>query len=505
MDIEYATCSELRNALDSGALTSFELVEHLIDRAGRIDSSGPCLRSIIELNPDVLDLARRLDQDRRRGRIRGPLHGIPVLLKDNIDTADRMHTTAGSLALYGAPPRSDATVAARLRAQGAILFGKANMSEWANFRSAHSSSGWSARGGQCRNPHVIDRTPAGSSSGSAVAVAAGLATLSLGTETDGSIISPAAMCGVVGVKPTVGLTSRAGVVPIAHSQDTVGPMARCVKDAALLLGAITGADPRDPASTGSPQRLDYVARLNGNLRGVRIGIPRRHYFAYSPAANRVIEEAIPVLEAAGAVMVDPADLPSAAELAGNQAELEVLLYEFKADLNAYLAGRYAVPVGSLDELIDFNRAYAEHELALFGQDLLEAAAAKGPLTDPAYVRARAECLRLSRREGIDAVMDEHRLNALLVPSQRPAWPIDVVNGNTARGGSTSAPAMAGYPMVTVPAGMAGDLPVGAAFIGRAWSEPELLRIAHAFEQQVGIAPHPGFRLTIWPPGPTPLP
>ena len=487
-ELEETAIAALQVALATGQLTARQLIERYLARMAALDSSGPTLRSIIETNPDALDIADALDRERAAGTVRGPLHGIPILLKDNIDTADRMNTTAGSLALLGAHPTQDATAAAKLRRAGAILLGKANMSEWANFRSSHSSSGWSGRGGQARNPYALDRTPCGSSSGSAIAVAANLAPAALGTETDGSILCPSAANNLVGIKPTLGLTSRAGVVPIAHSQDVVGPIGRTVADAALLLGALTGADPRDPATAGSLGNFstDYMGFLDPNgLRGARLGVPREVYFGYSEKTDAVANAAIETLTSLGAVVVDPANIPTAKQMQTSEAEFTVLLYEFKADLNAYLAdlGPNA-PVHTLEEVIAFNAAHAADELPCFGQDILEAAQAKGPLTDPAYLAARAECIRLSQQDGIDAVLNDYQLDALVLPTGRPAWKIDLVNGDPSGGGGSSQPgALAGYPSITVPAGYAaGELPVGLTFLGRAYSEPMLIKLAYAFEQ-----------------------
>jgi amidase len=483
--LETATIAELQAAMETGELTSRALVEMYLHRIATLDRAGPRVNAVIEINPDAGDIAAELDRERRAGRVRGPLHGIPVMVKDNIDSGDRMQTTAGSLALVGQPAPRDATVLARLRAAGAVLLGKTNLSEWANFRSTHSSSGWSGRGGQTRNPHVLDRTPSGSSSGSAAAAAAAFAAATLGTETDGSIISPSHANGVVGIKPTVGLTSRAGVVPIAHSQDTVGPHARCVADAATVLGALVGVDPRDPATAASAGNFhaDYRRFLDRDgLRGARIGIARRPYWGYSDKADRIAEEAIRALREAGAVIVDPADLPSAEAMRNDPCERTVLHYEFKHDLNAYLATRVGVPVRTLADVIRFNEEHAAAELKHFGQEHFLAAEAKGPLTDPEYLQALERSRRLGGAEGIDAVMAEHRLDALFCPSGHPAVPIDQVNGERGFGGSSSPSAKAGYPMVTVPAGFDHGLPVGVSFIGRAWSEPTLIRLAYAFEQ-----------------------
>ena len=480
-----ATLAELEALLGSGRLASVDLVDFHLRRIDALDRHGPALRAVLETNPDARDLAAELDAERRRSGPRGPLHGIPVLLKDNIDTADGQSTTAGSLALATSRPARDATVAARLRQAGAVLLGKTNLSEWANFRSTHSSSGWSARGGQTRNPYALDRSPSGSSSGSAVAVAAGLAPAALGTETDGSILSPAAANCVVGVKPTVGLTSRAGVIPVAASQDTVGPICRTVADAATVLGALVGVDPLDPATAASAGRArdDYRPCLDPDaLRGARIGIARQVYFGYSDKADAVAEQAIGVLRAAGAVVVDPADIPTAKELRDAEAEDTVLLHEFKHGIEAYLAERGDPELRTLDDLIAFNDRHADVELRWFGQETLLAALDKGPLSDPAYLEALATAGRLSRRDGIDAALAAHQLDALLAPTTAPPSPIDLVNGSHTLGSSSQPVAVAGYPAVTVPAGFAHGLPVGVTFMGAAWSEPTLIGLAGAFEQ-----------------------
>lgn len=498
-ELEELTIADLQDAMATGRYSSRQLTEMYLARIAALDSAGPALRSVIEGNPEALDIAEALDRERAASGSRGPLHGIPVLLKDNIDTADRMQTTAGSLALMGAQRRKDAFVAARLRAAGAVLLGKANMSEWANFRSTHSSSGWSARGGQARNPYSLDRTPSGSSSGSASAVSANLAAASLGTETDGSILSPASASGVVGIKPTLGLTSRAGVIPIAHSQDTVGPFGRCVADAAVLLGAIAGSDPDDPdtAASAAHARNDYTGFLRADaLRGARLGIPREAYFGYSEKSDAVAEEAIAALKAAGAVIVDPANIPTAKQMESGDTEMEVLLYECKADLNDYLSalGPEAL-VHSLDELIAFNESHRAEEMPFFGQELLVMAQAKGPLTDEAYLRALEVNRRLSRQEGIDAAMEEHGLDALIMPTSSPPWKIDLIDGDHGLGGSSTPAALAGYPAITVPAGYAFGLPIGLTFMGRAFSEPKLLALAYAFEQFTKARRPPRYCLT----------
>ncbi|HZC06569.1 MAG TPA: amidase [Ktedonobacterales bacterium] len=497
-EIEEATITGLQTQMARGDVTARRLTEMYLARIAAMNLAGPALRAVIETNPQALDIADALDRERQASGPRGPLHGIPVLLKDNIDTADEMMTTAGSLALADSRPSTDATVAARLRAAGAVLLGKANMSEWANFRSSHSSSGWSGRGGQARNPYSLDRTPSGSSSGSATAVAANLAVVALGTETNGSIISPANVNGLVGVKPTVGLTSRAGVIPISHTQDTVGPIARTVADAAAILGALTGVDPRDPATQASEGHsfTDYTQFLDADaLRGARIGIARTTFFGYNEKADPLAEAAIETLKACGAEVIDPADLPTAKALSETHAELDVLRYEFRHDLNAYLATRNGA-VRTLDDLIAFNEAHAAEELPFFGQDHLIASAAKGPLTDEAYVSALAEIQRLSRREGIDAVMESQRLDALFMLTGGPAWKIDLLDGDPDGGGSSYGPAaLAGYPVVTVPVGLIAGLPVGVSFCGRAFSEARLIALAYAFEQATLARTRPTYAVT----------
>ncbi|HEX8996216.1 MAG TPA: amidase [Ktedonobacterales bacterium] len=486
-NIEEMTISGLQAEMAAGRLSARRLTEIYLDRIAAMNEAGPALRAVIETNPQALDIADALDRERAISGPRGPLHGIPVLLKDNIDTADEMLTTAGSLALADTRPSVDAFVAARLRAAGAVLLGKANMSEWANFRSSHSSSGWSARGGQARNPYSLERTTSGSSSGSATAVAANLAAVALGSETNGSIISPANVNGIVGIKPTVGLTSRAGVVPISHTQDTVGPFGRTVADAAATLGALTGVDPHDPATAASAGRsyTDYTQFLDANaLRGARIGVARETFFGYSERADPIAEAAVETLKACGAEVIDPADIPTAKALQDTPSELTVLFYEFKADLNAYLATRGSeAHVHTLEELIAFNEAHTAEELPYFGQDLLVTSQSKGPLTDAAYLEALAEIQRLSRRDGIDAIMDEQRLDALFMLTGAPAWKIDLLNGDPGGGGSSYGPAaLAGYPAINVPVGAIAGLPVGVTFCGRAFSEPQLIALAYAFEQ-----------------------
>lgn len=488
-DVQEKTIAELQDALQSGQLTSHQLTAIYLQRIDDVNQRGPAIKAILEINPDALAIAAQLDEERRIKGPRGPLHGIPILIKDNIATSDQMQTTAGSLALIGTRPAREASVVQHLREAGAVLLGKTNLSEWANFRSEHSRSGWSGRGGQSLNPYVLDRSPSGSSSGSATAIAANLAAAALGTETDGSIVSPSSANGIVGIKPTVGLTSRSGVVPIAHSQDTVGPMCRTVTDAAILLGTLVGVDPHDPATQASSGKFytDYTRFLDPHgLRGARIGIPRQVYFGYSPVTDAIAEKAIQQLEALGAVIIDPADIPTAEQIASTATSLTVLLYEFKADLNAYLASLTDTQVRTLADVIAFNEQHADQELPFFGQDLLLRAEATSDLQDPQYLRALAENHRISRQEGIDAVMDKYNLDALVVPTDSPASPINLINSDQSLSSSSSPAALAGYPIVTVPAGSSFGLPVGLSFFGRAFSEPTLIKLAYAFEQATKV-------------------
>jgi amidase len=464
----------------SGAETSRSITQKYLDRIGQRDGR---LRSVLETNPDALAQAEAMDRERKAGKLRGPLHGIPLLLKDNIATKDRMHTTAGSLALMDATVPADAFLVGRLREAGAVLLGKTQLSEWANFRSTHSSSGWSGRGGQCRNAYALDRSPSGSSSGSGVAVSASLCAIAVGTETDGSIVSPSAASALVGVKPTVGLVSRSGIVPISHSQDTAGPMARTVRDAALLLEVLAARDPADAASAAKGARFDvrYSAALDrGALKGARIGVVRTKYFGYHPATDALAEKALEVLKAEGAVLVDPANIATAGKI--DEPELEVLLFEFKADLEAYLSKLGGTGPRTMKALIEWNQAHADAEMPLFGQELFIDAEKKGPLTTAAYRKARDACVRLSRKEGIDATMSKHRLDALVAPTQGPSWLIDWVNGDSSSGGCSTAAAVSGYPHVTVPMGQVRGLPVGLSFFGRAWSEARLVALAYSYEQ-----------------------
>ena len=477
-ELEEATISQLQGGMRAGRYTARSLSEAYLGRIEALDRAGPMLRAVIETNPEALAIADQLDAERKSGRVRGPLHGVPVLIKDNIATGDRMMTTAGSLALAGASARRDAPLVARLRAAGAVILGKTNLSEWANFRSAHSSSGWSGRGGQCRNPYVLDRNPCGSSSGTGAAVAASLAAVGVGTETDGSIVCPSAACSLVGIKPTLGLIDGAGIIPIAHSQDTAGPMARTVTDAAILLGALAGKD--------------YAASLDANgLKRARIGVARKKCFGYSPEADALVETAIDVLRRQGAVIVDPADVPHIGEY--DDSELTVLLYEFKTDLAAYLAEwAPAANVRTLADVIAFNDANKTLELPYFGQDLFLQAQEKGPLTDQAYRDALEKDGRLSRGAGLDAIFAQETLDAIVAPTGSPPWPTDLVNGDHFLGGSSTPGAVAGYPSVSVPVGYAFGLPVGMSFIGRGGSEATLIKLAYAYEHAAQARRPPRF-------------
>ncbi len=497
-ELNEAGLAELQAKLRAGQLTARALAEKYLARIAELDRQGPALGSVIEKNPDALSLADALDQERQAKGPRGPLHGIPVLIKDNIDTADRMATTAGSLALVRAKPLRDSFVVRQLRASGAVILGKTNLSEWANIRSSHSTSGWSGRGGLTKNPYALDRNASGSSSGSAVAVAASLCAAAVGTETDGSIISPSAACGIVGLKPTVGLVSRSGIIPIAHSQDTAGPMGRTVRDVAILLSGLTGADPDDAATGENPgkERVDYAADLDpSGLNGARIGVVRK-CFGFHDRVDALMETALEVLKRQGATLIDPAEIATLGKF--DEAELNVLLYELKADLNAYLARLGpAAPVHTLRDIIAFNERARASEMPYFGQDLFLKAEAKGPLSDDEYLQAVRTCRRMSRQEGIDATMDKFKLDALVAPTQGPAWLTDLVDGDHFVGGNSTTPAaVAGYPSVTVPAGFICGLPVGLSFFGRPWSEGALLKLAYGFEQATLARKPPAFRATV---------
>ena len=486
--------------MQSGRATARSLAEQYIARIEAVDRGGPALRSVLELNPDALDIADQLDAERKARGPRGPLHGVPLLLKDNIATADRMMTTSGSLALAGVKPPKDAFLVERLRQAGAVILGKTNLSEWANFRSTRSTSGWSGRGGQTRNPYALDRNPSGSSSGSGAAIAANLAAAAIGTETDGSIVSPASSNGLVGIKPTLGLVSRSGIVPIAHSQDTAGPMTRTVADAAVLLGAIAGADADDAATRDADvkRQRDYAPALDAaGLKGARLGVVRTRLFGNNAAADAIAERAIDLMKQQGATIVDPANIPTLGKF--DDSEFEVLLFEFKADLGKYLTWLGAAsPVRSLKDIIAFNIAHKEQELPYFGQEILEMAEKKGPLTSAAYKTALAKNHQQARALGIDAVMARFKLDALVAPTGGPSWLIDLVNGDggtAAIPGPSTVTSVAGYPHITVPAGFYRGLPVGVSFFGRAWSEPILIKLAYAFEQATHARRPPQFRPT----------
>ncbi len=492
------TADDLQRMMASGEHTAHSITEAYLARIEALDRQGPELRSMIEINPDALGIAEDLDAERRAGSIRGPLHGIPVALKDNLDTRDRMTTTAGSLALEGSVPPRDSFVAERLRAAGAILLGKLNMSEWAYFRGERATSGWSARGGQCRNPYALDRNPCGSSSGSGTAASANLCALTVGTETGGSIMCPSSSNGVVGIKPTVGLWSRSGIIPISHSQDTAGPMTRTVRDAAILLGGAVGVDPRDEATSRSEGNFhtDYTQFLDpAGLRGARLGVARS-FTGFDPRVMALFEDAIGAMRDAGAVIVDPANLAQAAW--NDELPLLVLEYEFKAGLNAYLASLGPeAPVRTLAEIIEFNERNADREMPWFGQERMIASEARGPLADEVYRNAVRTIQRGNREDGIDALMDEHELDAIIAPTRDLPWVTDHIKGDRLDGGSSAGPAaIAGYPDISVPMGFVSGLPAGVSFFGRAWSEPVLIRIAYAFEQETGHRRAPTFAPTL---------
>jgi amidase len=496
-ELDEITITDLQDGMRSGRFTARSLVERYSARIDEIDKHGPAINSVLELNPDAFSTADQLDQERKAKGPRGPLHGIPVLIKDNIDTADRMMTTAGSLALIGSKPPKDSFVAEKLRAAGAVILGKTNLSEWANIRSSHSTSGWSGRGGLTKNPYALDRNPCGSSSGSGAGVSANLCTAAIGTETDGSIVCPSSSNGLAGIKPTVGLVSRGGIIPISHSQDGAGPMCRTVRDAAIMLGALTGVDPRDSATENSRGKslTDYARFCDPDgLKGARIGVARK-YFGFNDAVDALMEQSLDAMKRQGATLIDPADIETLGKF--DESELLVFMYELKADLNAYLAtlGPHA-PVRTLKEIIDFNDRNRQKEMPYFGQDLFLKAEAKGPLTEKAYVDALEKNHQLARTEGIDATMDKHHLDAIVAPTGGPAWITDLVNGDHVAGGSSNAAAVAGYPNINVTAGFISTLPVGISFFGRAWSEPTLIRLAFAFEQTVKARHAPRFLSTV---------
>ena len=481
-ELNEITVNELQNRMENGTYTTRSVVEMYLNRIGNIDKNGPKLNSVIELNPDAIAIADQLDNERKEGKIRGPLHGIPVMIKDNIDTADKMMTTAGSLALLGSIAQEDSFVAAQLRKAGAVLLGKTNLSEWANFRSTRSSSGWSSRGGQTRNPYILDRNPCGSSSGSGAAVSANLCMLTIGTETNGSIVCPSNANGIVGIKPTVGLISRSGIIPISFTQDTAGPMARTVKDAALLLGALTGVDPRDETTRESSGKsfVDYTQFLDPEgLKGTRIGVGRG-YMGFHEAVDKLIEEALAQMKNAGAELVDIEDRIGSGI---SQESFDILLFEFKDGLNRYLSALPAnIKVRSLKDIISFNKDHEASTMPYFKQEILVKSEKKGDLKSKEYLNALNKVRQVSGPEGIDKVMDEQQLDAIIAPAGGPAWPIDVINGDHFGGGSSSPAARTGYPNITVPAGFVHGLPVGLSFFGKAYTEPLLLKIAYAYEQ-----------------------
>jgi len=498
-ELEEITISELQDGMKSGRFTARSLVEKYASRIDEVDKHGPAVNAIIEMNPDAPAIADALDEERKSKGPRGPLHGIPVLIKDNIDTADRMMTTAGSLALVGSKPARDSFVAQKLRAAGAVILGKTNLSEWANIRSSHSTSGWSGRGGLTKNPYALDRNPCGSSSGTGAGISANLAAAGIGTETDGSIVCPSSSNGLAGIKPTVGLVSRRGIIPISHSQDGAGPMCRTVRDAAILLGALTGVDPEDAATAASAgkSQTDYAQYCDPNgLKGARIGVARK-YFGFSDAVDALMEQALDVMKKQGATLVDPADIETLGKF--DESELLVFMYELKADLNAYLARLGpGAPVRTLQDIIAFNESNRQKEMPYFGQDLFVKAEAKGPLTEKAYLEALAKNHQLARTEGIDALMDKNHLDAIVAPTGGPAWLTDLVNGDHVAGGSSNAAAAAGYPNINVTAGSLSGLPVGISFFGRAWSEPTLIKLAYSFEQATKARQAPRFLSSIAP-------
>jgi len=498
-ELDEVTIPELQDGMKSGKFTSRVLVEKYSARIDEIDKRGPAVNAIIELNPDAFAIADALDEERRAKGARGPLHGIPVLIKDNIDTADRMMTTAGSLALVGSKPPKDSFVAQRLRAAGAVILGKTNLSEWANIRSSHSTSGWSGRGGLTKNPYALDRNACGSSSGTGAGISANLAAVGIGTETDGSIVCPSSSNGLAGIKPTVGSVSRSGIIPISHSQDGAGPMCRTVRDAVILLGALTGVDPEDSATAASAgkSQTDYSQYCDPNgLKGARIGVARK-YFGFNDAVDALMEEALDVMKKQGATLVDPADIETLGKF--DDSELLVFMYELKADLNAYLARLGpSAPVRTLKDIIEFNDRNRQKEMPYFGQDLFLKAEGKGPLSEKAYLDAVARNHQLARTEGIDAIMDKHHLDALVAPTGGPAWLTDLINGDHSGGGSSNAAAVAGYPNVNVTAGSIFGLPVGISFFGRAWSEPTLIKLAYSFEQAAKARQAPRFLASVGP-------
>ncbi len=498
-ELEEATITQLQEGMTTGQYTSRSIVEIYIKHIGEIDKTGPKINSIIEINPDALAIADQLDKERKEGKVRGPLHGIPVLIKENIETADKMQTTAGSYALANIPVKQDASVAQKLRAAGAVILGKTNMSEWAYFRSTRASSGWSARGGQTKNPYILTRSPCGSSAGSGSSIAGNLAPAAIGTETDGSITCPASANSIVGIKTTMGLVSRAGIIPGAHTQDVAGPMTRTVTDAAIVLGAIDGPDPRDPVSESSKGRAetDYTKFLDPNgLKGARIGIAR-NYFGYHEKVDALINRSIEVMKQQGAIIVDPANVETAGKF--GSCEVTIFLYELKADLGKYLKERSSTGPQSLKDLIVFNEKNRDKEMPFFEQEFFKLSEEKGgPLTDHAYQDAVKECHRLSADEGLDATLKKHNVDAIVAPTLGPIMPIDLVIGDhlippwATQYWAASVAAASGYPHISVPAGYISGVPVGISFLGTAWSEPTLIKIAYAFEQATKYRKPPQF-------------
>jgi amidase len=496
-EFDEITIADLQDDMKSGKHSARSIAEKYLARIDALDKKGPAINAIIELNPDALAIADAMDKERKAGKVRGSLHGIPILIKDNIDTADKMMTTAGSLALVGSKPPRDSTVAQKLREAGAVILGKTNLSEWANIRSSHSTSGWSGRRGLTKNPYALDRNACGSSSGSGAAIAANLCAVAIGTETDGSIVCPSSANCLVGIKATVGLVSRAGIIPISHSQDGAGPMARTVADAVTVLGLLTGVDPRDGATSaaGTNALTDYTTFLDPDgLRGARIGIARK-YFGFSENVDAVMNTALDAMTRAGATLIDPADIATFGKF--DDSELEVFMYELKADLNTYLAQLGpSAPVKTLKDIIEFNEKHKSEEMPYFGQDLFIKSEAKGPLSDKTYLEALDKNHRLARIEGIDALMNKFQLDAIMAPTAGPACVTDLLNGDHFTGGSSNAAAVAGYPNINVPAGFVDGMPVGVSFFGRAWSEPKLIKIAYAFEQTTKARKPPQFLPTL---------
>jgi amidase len=492
ISLEEATIADLQAAMASGRTTSRAITQGYLSRIATVDKT---INSIIELNPDALAAAAQMDRERSAGKLRGPLHGIPVVIKDNIDTADKMKTTAGSLALVDAPrPAKDAFIVEKLREAGAVILAKTNLSEWANFRDTASISGWSGRGGQTRNPYILDRNPCGSSSGTGGAIAANLAAIGIGTETDGSIVCPSSICGIVGIKPTIGLVSRNGIIPIAASQDTAGPMTRTVADATVMMNVLAAQDPSDPAMPGGKrERLDYTTYLKPDgLRGARIGVAR-DYWGKNVAVDAVMDTALDVMKKNGAELID-IKFPNLNKF--GDAEFLVLQYEFKDGLEKYLRARGA-QYKTLDDLIKFNNDNAAREMPHFKQAIFDMSAKQGDLKSKEYLDAVETCRKYAREEGIDKAIDANKLDAVLAPANAPTWLIDNINGDCFSGyvNSSSMPAVAGYPNITVPAGFAKELPIGISLFGKAWSEGTLIKLAYAFEQATKARKKPKFLRT----------